>query len=136
MLNCSPGPSPGAPLKSPMVSVTWPNPGLHVCAAKSSLQLVPTAPTPEAKLVRLNMLNMSARNCSEKRSLMGMFLITERSTSLKFGPGNLLRETGPPAHPGSGKFVAGFIALGLQKADGFSHCKPGMVGSNLFEPVV
>jgi len=26
MLNCSPGPRPGAPLKSPMVSVTCPNP--------------------------------------------------------------------------------------------------------------
>jgi hypothetical protein len=29
MLNCSPGPSPGAPLKSPIVSVTVPKPGLQ-----------------------------------------------------------------------------------------------------------
>jgi len=29
MLNCSPGPRPGAPLKSPMVSVTFPNPDLQ-----------------------------------------------------------------------------------------------------------
>src|SRR5882724_9435527 len=136
MLNCSPGPSPGAPLKSPIVSVTCPNPALHTCAVKSSWQLVPTEPTPDAKLTRLSMLNMSARNCSEKRSLIGMFLMTETSTSLKLGPGNLLRETGPPAHPGSGKFVTGFFSLGLQKAEGFNHCKPGTLGSNLLEPVV
>ncbi len=49
--------------------------------------------------------------------MIGMFLITETSTSLKLGPTNLLRETGPPVQPGS---------LGLQNAAGLSHCTPGI----------
>src|SRR6266436_767913 len=107
MLNCSPGPRPGAPLKSPM-------------------QLVPTEPTPDAKLFLLKMLNISARNCSESRSLIGIFLMTDRSTSLKLGPTNLFRDTGPPVQPGSGNPVDGSMAVGLQNAAGFSHCTPGI----------
>ena len=72
MLNGSPGPSPGAPLKSPIVSFTTP--------------FEPTDPAPDAKFMRLNKLNISARSCNFTRSFMGMFLITDRSTSANPGP--------------------------------------------------
>src|SRR5579859_3695116 len=90
----------------------------------SSAQDRLTAPTPDAKLMRLKRLNISARNCKDTRSLMAMFLMTETSTSLKLGPTNLLRETGAPAHPGS---------LGLQNAEGLSHCTPGNAELKLCE---
>src|SRR5215510_13619750 len=77
------------------------------------------------------MLNMSARSCRDKRSLMGMFLITDRSTSLKFGPGNLFLEMVGPVQPGSVKPVDGSTADGLQNAAGFSHCSPGIEASKL-----
>src|SRR5260370_33235182 len=67
MLNCSPGPRPGAPLKSPMVSVTCPNPlpGVkQLCATRFSVQERPTDPTPEANFVRLQSLNIYDRSCS------------------------------------------------------------------------
>src|SRR6266404_2732012 len=43
------------------------------------------------------MLNISARSCSESRSLIGIFLMTD-----------------------------GSMAVGLQNAAGFSHCTPGI----------
>ena len=72
MLKGSPGPMPGAPLKSPMVSLTTP--------------LLPTDPAPVARLMRLMMLYISARSCTRKRSLTVKFLKTDRSTSAKPGP--------------------------------------------------
>src|ERR1700719_2760727 len=107
MLKASPGPMPGAPLKSPIVSLTVP--------------LVPeTDPGPEARLTRLNMLYISARNCTLTLSVTGMFLMTEKSTSAKPGPTNWLRPTSPrklvvpgqPAQPGT------------QYAAGLNHCTP------------
>src|SRR5260370_36264140 len=72
------------------------------------------------------MLNISARNCSESRSLIGIFLMTDRSTSLKLGPTNLFRDTGPPVQPGPGNPVDGSMAVGLHDAAGVSHCTPGI----------
>src|ERR1700740_2265793 len=83
--------------------------------------------------MRLNRLNMSARSCSDRRSLMGIFLITDRSTSLKFGPTYLLRDTVAPVQLGSGSLVAGFSAVGLQNAAGFNHCTPGIEALKLWE---
>ena len=72
MLNGSPGPSPGAPLKSPIVSLTTP--------------FEPTEPDPLARLIRLNTLNISARSWIRNRSLIGIFLKTDKSRSAKPGP--------------------------------------------------
>src|SRR5947209_5138507 len=71
-LNGSPGPSPGAPLKSPMVSLTNP--------------VEPTDAAPLARFFRLNKLYISARSCSRSLSVIGKFLKTDRSTSAKLGP--------------------------------------------------
>src|SRR6516162_10121461 len=106
MLNGSPGPRPGAPLKSPMVSVTWPKAEAKVqwCKVKSWAQVLvlglrappaETEPEPEARLMRLKRLNMSARSWTVNRSVMGTFLYTDRSTDLKLGPTNLFLETFP-----------------------------------------
>src|SRR5260370_9257879 len=106
MLKGSPGPRPGAPLKSPIVSFTTP--------------LEPTDPAPEARFFRLNVLNVSARSCILNRSVMGMFLNTDRSTSATPGPETLLRDKSP----------AGFVVHvqpadpGTQNAAGFTHCSP------------
>src|SRR5215469_1911325 len=114
MLNGSPGPSPGAPAKSPAVSLTCPKPPAveQWPVPVTSLQERPTAPTPWEKFLRLNRLNMSARSWNLIRSVTGIYLITDRSTSLKFGPAYLFRETGEPAQAGS---------LGLQNEFGLSH---------------
>src|SRR5580704_1444973 len=109
MLNGSPGPNPGAPLKSPIVSVTIPLP--------------PTDPAPDARFLRLNTLYISARSCTRNRSVIGKFLITEKSRSLKFGPTYLFRDTSPagdnPTHLGSTG-----VAVELQKTPALTHCAP------------
>src|SRR5947207_10055252 len=98
-LNGSPGPSPGAPLKSPIVSRTVPS--------------EPTDPAPVARLIRLKTLNISARSCNFIRSVMPMFLITDRSTSPNPGPWNAFR----PKFPGPD--------AGVANAFGLTHCSPG-----------
>src|SRR5215472_11142333 len=111
MLRASPGPMAGAPLKSPIVSLTRPNPpyalldgAAHLCVAMSSKQISPLgelvpnadrAPTPEDRLMRLNRLKKSARSWILTRSLMGMFLMNDRSTSPKPGAYHLFRDTLP-----------------------------------------
>src|SRR5207237_29666 len=87
------GPIAGAPLKSPMVSVTWPKPlaKVQTPVTLSAPQLLPTDPTPDAKLIRLKRLKKSARSWILTRSVIGMFLMNERSTSPNPGPLNLLR---------------------------------------------
>src|ERR1700757_347923 len=122
VLNASPGPSPGAPLKSPIVSVTWPKPFFVVQTpvVGSGAQLVPTAPTPEAKFLLLNRLNISTRNCALNRSVIEMFLITEKSNSWNAGPAYWLRLRFPPLY---GPFGQEPIP-GLQNAAGFHHWTP------------
>src|SRR5579864_7452501 len=122
VLNASPGPNPGAPLKSPIVSVTWPKPlaVVHTPVVGSGPQLVPTEPTPEAKFLLLNRLNISTRNCALNRSVIGMFLITEKSNSWNAGPANWFRLRFPPAKDPVGHEPT----PGLQNAAGFHHCTP------------
>src|SRR5882724_7064611 len=125
MLRASPGPMAGAPLKSPIVSLTWPNPlaVVQIPVIASPPQLLPTEPTPEARLIRLTRLKKSARSWTLTRSVMGTFLINERSTSPKPGPVNLFRERfAGPGHA---------VPPGEQKAAGFHHCVPKL-GSNLW----
>src|SRR5580693_2175496 len=107
-LNGSPGPSPGAPLKSPMVSRTEPS--------------EPTAPAPDARLMWLNKLNISARSCTFTRSVTGMFLITDRSKSAKPGPEKAFLPRSPARFVGC---PAGQLTEGVQNAAGLTHCSPG-----------
>src|SRR5277367_5836687 len=104
MLKGSPGPIPGPPKKSPMVSVTKP--------------LDPTDPPPVARLIRLKTLNISARSWSLKRSLIGIFFMTETSTSAKPGPENLFRDRSPLGSSGRQ------VGDGTQNAAGLTHCSP------------
>src|ERR671924_1407259 len=137
MLRASPGPIAGAPLKSPMVSLTWPKP-LEVVqipvavvaggTGAAGAQVLPTAPTPEARLMRLKRLKKSARSWTLTRSVIGTFLINERSTSPNPGPVNLFRERF--AAPGHAVESAGF-EFGRQNAAGFHHCVP-KDGSNVW----
>src|SRR5690348_1150280 len=91
-------------------------------------QTPPTEPTPDARLMRLRRLKKSARSWTLTRSVIGMFLINDRSTSPKPGPVNLFRERfAAPAHAVES---AGF-AFGRQNAVGFHHCTPKL-GSNLW----
>ena len=60
MLNGSPAPIPGAPLKSPIVSVAVP--------------FEFTEPGPVGRLIRLNTLYISARSCTLNRSVTEIFL--------------------------------------------------------------
>src|SRR5213080_454170 len=121
MLNCSPGPRPGAPLKSPIVSLTRPKLALVVQTrllsngelASNAPQLLPTEPGPEARLIRLKTLNMSACSRTLTRSPTGMLLKTERSQSPKPGARNRLRARSPTV-PGAG----------AANAAGFHHCVP------------
>src|SRR5690242_18695989 len=120
MLRASPGPMAGAPLKSPMVSVTWPKPLLvvqiPVFATGSPAQTPPTDPTPEARLMRFRRLKKSARSCTLTRSVIGTFLINDKSTSPKPGPVNLFRDRfAGPGHA---------VPPGEQNAAGFHHCSP------------
>src|SRR5438477_88444 len=87
MLRASPGPIAGAPLKSPMVSVTWPKPlavvQIPVAVVAGGIgaagaQTPPTEPTPDARLMRFKRLKKSARSWTLTRSVIGMFLIDER----------------------------------------------------------
>src|ERR1700756_4849539 len=102
MFRASPGPMAGAPLKSPMVSVTVPNPlaPVHTPVTGVGAHVLFTDPTPEAKLIRLRRLKKSARSWILTRSVMGTFLMKERSTSPKDGPVNLLRDrlSAAPGH--------------------------------------
>src|SRR6266478_2712178 len=130
MLRASPGPMAGAPLKSPIVSLTWPNPlaVVQIPVIASPPQLLPKEPTPEARLIRLTRLKKSARSWTLTRSVMGTFLINERSTSPKPGPVNLFRERfGAPGHAVDN---AGLV-FGRQNAAGFHHCVPKL-GSNVW----
>src|SRR5258708_39651635 len=125
----SPGRIAGARWKSPMVSVTWPKPELVVhlpfFAIGSGEQAEPTAPTPDAKLIRLKRLKKSARSWIFTRSVIGTFLMNDRSTSPKPGPLNLLRARLP--------FPVGHAEPpGAQNAAAFHHCTPGMVLSKLW----
>src|SRR5207245_9849678 len=87
----------------------------------------PTEPAPDAMLMRLKRLKKSARSWTLTRSVIGMFLMKDKSTSPKPGPVNLFRER--LAAPGHAVESAGF-AFGRQNAAGFHHCVP-KVGSNL-----
>src|SRR5271170_325263 len=122
LFRASPGPIAGAPLKSPMVSVTVPNPLFPVQTPVTALaaHTLFTDPTPEAKLMRLNRLNTSARSWILTRSVIGMFLMNDRSTSLKPGPVNLLRARSSVV-PGQAD------PPGEQNASGFHHWTPGML---------
>src|SRR6266436_2302399 len=136
-LRDSPGPMAGAPLKSPIVSVTWPKllPVVQIPVAvvagnigATGAQVLPTEPTPEARLMRLRRLKKSARSWTLTRSVMGTFLINDRSTSPKPGPVNLFRERfGAPGHAVDN---AGLV-FGRQNAAGFHHCVPKL-GSNVW----
>src|SRR6266403_3403427 len=133
-LRASPGPMAGAPLKSPIVSPTWPKllavvqiPVAVVAGGigATGAQVLPTEPTPEARLMRLRRLKKSARSWTLTRSVMGTFLINDRSTSPKPGPVNLFRERLP--------FPVGHAEPpGAQNAAGFHHCIPGIVLSKLW----
>src|SRR5437868_10663557 len=99
MLRDSPGPMAGAPLKSPIVSVTIPNPvdlkfAEHLWVVLSSAQTSPfgealpnagKAPTPDDRLIRFRRLKKSARSWILTRSVIPMFLMKDRSTSPKDG---------------------------------------------------
>ena len=137
MLRASPGPIAGAPLKSPMVSVTWPKPlavvQIPVAVVAGGIgaagaQTPPTEPTPDARLMRFKRLKKSARSWTLTRSVIGMFLINDRSTSPKPGPVNLFRERF--AAPGQAVDSAGFV-FERQNAAGFHHCSPKL-GSNVW----
>src|SRR6266568_2376948 len=94
---------PGAPKKSPAVSLTRPKPAL-VLQGEPGVdvpQLLPTAPGPWERLIRLRRLNISACNRILTRSVIGMFLKTDKSTVPWPGPTNLLRERLPM--PDAGK---------------------------------
>src|ERR1700759_4820540 len=60
-----------------------------------------------AKFGWLNMLNISARNCSERRSPRLIFLVNDRSTSWSPGPLNILRAMLPHV-PGAGGVMTEF----------------------------
>src|ERR1700680_2154149 len=106
ILKGSPGPTPGAPLKSPMVSLPTP--------------LEPTEPAPEARFFRLKTLNISARSCTLNRSRTGMFLNTDRSPSANPGPYSAFRPRLP-----AGSVVPGQPAdPGTQNAAGLTHGSP------------
>src|SRR6266478_9116513 len=130
MLNCSPGPRPGAPLKSPIVSLTRPKLALVVQTrslgneelAFNAPQLLPTEPGPEARLIRLKTLNMSACSRTLTRSPTGMLLKTDRSKSPKPGARNRLRARSPIV-PGAG----------AANAAGFHHCVPPFAAENEWE---
>src|SRR5437016_374003 len=115
----------GAPLKSPIVSVTWPKPlaVVQIPVPVAGAQTPPTEPTPDAMLMRLKRLKKSARSWTLTRSVIGTFLINDRSTSPKPGPVNLFRERF--AAPGQA------VPPGEQNAAGFHHCSPKL-GSNLW----
>src|SRR5689334_8813166 len=125
MLRASPGPMAGAPLKSPMVSLTWPKPLFVVQTPVPAVgaQTPPTDPTPEARLMRFKRLKKSARSWTLILSVIGTFLMKDRSTSPKPGPVNLFRERfAAPGHD---------VPPGEQNAAGFHHCSPKL-GSNLW----
>src|SRR5689334_10666034 len=125
MLRCSPGPMAGAPLKSPIVSVTWPKPlaVVQIPVPTAGAQTPPTEPTPDAMLMRLKRLKKSARSWTLTRSVIGTFLMNDKSTSPKPGPANLFRERfAAPGHA---------VPPGEQNAAGFHHCVPKL-GSNLW----
>src|SRR6266436_3246048 len=132
MLRASPGPMAGAPLKSPMVSVTWPKPleavQIPVFATGSGEQVLPTDPTPEDRLIRFKRLKKSARSWILTRSVIGTFLINDRSTSPNPGPVNLFRERF--AALGHAVDRVG-VVFGRQNAAGFHHCIPKL-GSKLW----
>src|SRR5689334_4252524 len=73
ILKGSPGPIPGCPDEAPTVDAMSPNE-------------LPTRALGCAILTRLKILNISARNCTLNRSLIGMFLKTERSIVASPGP--------------------------------------------------
>src|SRR5260370_35697063 len=85
------------------------------------------APTPEDKLTRLKRLKKSALNWILTRSVIGMFLMKDRSTSPKPGAYHLFRETLPKGEP----VQAGSPALGSQKAVGFIQSLPPLAAENL-----
>src|SRR5207245_10445720 len=115
MLRASPGPMAGAPLKSPMVSLTLPNPpysGLegaaHLPVVTSSKQISPLgealpnadrAPTPDVRFLRLKRIKKSARSWILTRSVIRMFLMNDRSMSPYPGAYHLFRETFPLGEP-------------------------------------
>jgi len=68
MLNASPGPMPGAPFQSPMVSAVMPRP-------------LPLVVLGGARFTRLNRLNISIRNWVLMRSVLFVFLMTEKLTN-------------------------------------------------------
>src|SRR4029077_10947681 len=115
----------GAPLKSPMVSVTCPKPlvAVHTPVTLLAEHVLPTDPTPEARLIRLRRLKKSARSWILTRSVIGTFLMNDRSTSPNPGPVNLLRDRF--AAPGQA------VPPGEQNAAGFHHCVPKL-GSNVW----
>src|ERR1700731_783859 len=119
ILKASPGPIPGAPLKPPIVSLTNPNPGsVQVAPTTFVPQLALTDPGPEARLIRFRRLKVSMRNWILTRSVIGMFLNTERSTSPKPGPRRVfLARVGVPGPARA-------------NADGFHHCSPPAEAEN------
>src|SRR2546427_240166 len=101
---------------------------IPVFATGSGEQVLPTEPTPDERLMRLRRLKKSARSWIFTRSVIGMFLMNDRSTSPKPGPVNLFRERFAP--PGHAVDSAGF-EFGRQNAVGFHHCVPKL-GSNVW----
>src|SRR5437016_14464383 len=99
MLRDSPGPMAGAPLKSPIVSVTMPNPvdlkfAEHLWVGLSSAQTsafgeaLPNAgkaATPDDSLIRLRRLKQSARSWIVTRSGIPVFVMNDRSASPRDG---------------------------------------------------
>src|SRR5205807_9120039 len=97
MLRDSPGPMAGAPLKSPIVSVTIPNPvdlkfaehlWVVLSAAQTSLfgEALPNAgkaPTPHDSLIRVRRLKESARSSSSTRAVIPLLLMRVSATSPK-----------------------------------------------------
>src|SRR5262249_30269453 len=147
MLKASPGPIPGAPLKSPMVSLTKPNPlkfgsvtGRHLppLPAVPPQPPVGTDPGPEARLTRLKRLNISPRSCTCSRSRIGTSFKIEKSTLPYPGPWNLLRDTlpkssTPPCESPTLGPVGHDPTPAAQNAVGLIHCVPPPLAEKLRE---
>src|SRR5258708_37680679 len=90
-LNASPGPMPGAPFQSPMVSAVTPSPlpALQTRSLWRGEVEGPTVPQPllgGARFFLLNRLKNSIRNCAFTLSVIFVFLITEKSVEAYPGP--------------------------------------------------
>ena len=74
---------PGAPMALPYVEPVSPKPPFEQVRDTGSAPQLVSGP---ARFRTLKMLKISIRNWAVSRSVIGVFLITEKSTDLKVGP--------------------------------------------------